>query len=317
MNKIPIHLVTHDRPLLLEKVLIRLLKYTDWDKFELWILDNNSTIQNKKVISMFVMNNPHIRVFESSFNQIAYIQNELIKQTSADIYIKLDDDILVTVGWANALLGVYQRNREKMCFGSLVIPINGFGWIPFLDIMELREEFQKTFPSIPLRQDCMGVAVHDNDEVCRFIWQKCLEMDDITQLFMQKQNNTYQDLICPHRYSIGAIIYSHSTWEKMGGWKVEEGFTKRKDIYNRLVTLLRSISPTRYNTKFKSRILQILEIALSLNKSALGIEEEAIFQFSQKSGTGIYITTEGILFHFSFYPTEQYLLNNIYSGINY
>jgi hypothetical protein len=163
----------------------------------------------------------------------------------------------------------------------------------------------------------MGVAVHDNDEVCRFIWQKCLEMDEITLLFKQKQNNTYQDLICPHRYSIGAIIYSHSTWEKMGGWKVEEGFAKRKDLYNRLETLLRSLFPTRYNKKLKSRMLQILGIALSLNKSALGIEEEAIFQFSKKSGTGIYITTEGILFHFSFTPTEQYLLNHIYSRINY
>ncbi len=313
--KIPIHLITHDRPLLLEKVLIRLLKYTDWDKFELWILDNNSTIQNKKVISMFVANNTHIRVFESSFNQIAYIQNELIKKSKADIYIKIDDDILVTEGWANALLGVYQRNKEKMCFGSVVIPINGFGWIPFLDIMDLREEYQKTFPSTQLRQDCMGVAVHDNDEACRFIWQKCLKMDNITKIFKQKQNNTYQDLICPHRYSIGAIIYSHSTWEKMGGWKVEEGFAIRKYVFNQIVSLLRSLFINRYNAKSKSRFLQILEIALSLHKTTLGIEEEEIFRYSQKSGTGIYITTEGLLFHFSFARTEQYLMNYVYPNI--
>jgi len=49
-NKIPILLITHDRPYLLGKVLDRLIKFTDWNEFELWICSNSSTISNQKII---------------------------------------------------------------------------------------------------------------------------------------------------------------------------------------------------------------------------------------------------------------------------
>src|SRR3954454_14307206 len=176
-RKIPILLLTNDRPNMLEKVLIRIMKYTDWNQFDLWILDNFSTKANAKIINLFKANYPFINIYSTRFNQLSIIQNEVIKQLKSDIYIKMDDDILVSENWTTPLIEVYNRNYAKMSFGSVVIPINGFGWLPFLEIMKLKEDFVERFPGVELKQDCMDVAVWNNKEVNEYIWDKCLDID--------------------------------------------------------------------------------------------------------------------------------------------
>src|ERR1043165_7305113 len=144
-KKVPILLLTNDRPNMLEKVLSRLMKHTNWNEFDLWILDNFSTKANLKIINLFKANYPFINMFSTKFNQLSIIQNEVIKQLKSDICIKIDDDILVSENWTTPFIDVYNRNYSKMSFGSVVIPINGFGWIPFLEIMNYKDEFVQRF----------------------------------------------------------------------------------------------------------------------------------------------------------------------------
>ena len=160
--KIPILLITHDRSYLLPKVLNRIIEYTNWSEFELWILDNASTSSNKKIISAYKERYNFINVYSSSFNQIALIQNEIISRLKRDIYIKLDDDIFVTPNWTDAFLNCYNRNYEKMGFGSVIIPVNGFGWVPFLQIMNLEQEFRTKFPHESLLQACTATPIWYN-----------------------------------------------------------------------------------------------------------------------------------------------------------
>lgn len=308
--KIPILLITHDRPYLLPKVLERIIAHTDWERFQLWILDNNSTNSTKKVIRAFKAKYEFINIFESSINQISMIQNQIIQKLRSEIYIKLDDDILVSENWTDGFIGVLNRFGDAMSFGSVIIPINGFGWLPFLEIMGYKDEFISEFPNEKLVQDCMDVPVWKNEKVVEFIWNKTLDIDLTNKIFIQKQNYEFKDLICPHRYSIGAIIFTHKVWERMGGWKVTDSFYRKYKAKNYLDRIIKLVAAA-LNKNQLNRTNEIVDIILKLNKSELGIEEQAIFDFSIKSGLKIPVTTQSIVFHFSFGPTESYLTEKI------
>ena len=51
----------------------------------------------------------------------------------------------------------------------------------------------------------------------------------------------------------------------------------------------------------------IFKIILNLHKSELGIEEQAIFDYSLENNLIIPVTTQSIVFHYSFGPTEDYI----------
>ena len=97
--KTPILLITHDRPYLLPKVLNRLLKFTNLDEFDIWILDNASKSSTKKIISAYSEKYKFINVYTQKFNEVSMIQNSIINKLKRDLYIKMDDDILVTNNW--------------------------------------------------------------------------------------------------------------------------------------------------------------------------------------------------------------------------
>jgi hypothetical protein len=316
-NKIPILLLTKDRPNLLEKVLARVMKYTDWDRYDLWILDNLATDSNKKIINMFKYKYPFINIYATKYNQLALIQNEVIKKLKADFYIKIDDDILVSENWTEAFADVFQRNYQNMSFGSTIIPINGFGWVPFLEIMNLTGEFKKQFPELPLNQACMDVPVYKHPEVNEFIWNHCLDIDKTAAEFVSNQNGNFQDLICPHRYSIGAIVFGHKFWETMGGWKVQDNYDKnlrRQERYQKIANFIKSFKKGQYPY---TRINMMADILANTNQGLLGYEEEAVFNYSVEKGLTIPVTTQGVVFHFSFGPVDQYLMNRVYDKIKF
>jgi len=314
-KKIPILLVTHDRPYLLDKVLRRLIQFTDWSLFELWICDNSSTKANNKIIEAYTHRYKEIKVFHQDINQISLIQNNLIAQLKADVYIKLDDDIFVGENWYKGFLGVFERHTKDISIGSVIIPINGFGWVPFLDIMNLKEIFFEKFPQYELFQGCMEPAVWYDKEVNKFIWEQCLDIDQTNQNFVSNQSN-FQDYIVPHRYSIGAIIFSHKFWEKMGGWKINHSFYRNYRLYKFLTTLNNKLAKIR-NRQEQRRIEQIIKIATSMSISELGTEEEYLYNFSNQNGLKQYITSESIVFHFAFGPTESYLMKKIFLKIKF
>ncbi|HXH99813.1 MAG TPA: glycosyltransferase [Sphingobacteriaceae bacterium] len=311
MKKIPILLLTHDRPNLLEKVLKRLIKYTNWNEFDLWILDNFSTTSNTKIINLFKDNYPFINIYSTRYNQVSQIQNDVIKLLKAEIYIKLDDDILVSENWTKPFIDVFNRNYSKMSFGSVVIPINGFGWLPFLEIMDLKTDFQRKFPEVELKQDCMDVAVFNDKKVNEYIWEKCYNIDDTARTFIENQKSQFLDLQCPHRYSIGAIIFSHETWRKMGGWKVQVGYEKvlaRQKRFQRLASFWKNKEIKNSYT----RLNHIADIFSGATSSEMAGDEIGIYNYSQENDLIIPVTTQGIVFHFSFGPVDSYLMSKIY-----
>lgn len=313
-KRIPILLLTNDRPNMLEKVLTRIIKYTNWDEFELWILDNFSTKANKKIINLFKANFPFINVFSTTFNQLSIIQNEVIKHLKSDIYIKMDDDILVSENWTKPLIDVFNRNYATMSYGSVVIPVNSFGWVPFLDIMKYRDEFERVFPDVKLEQNGTDAAIFFNKDVNEFIWNKCIDMDATAYQFIQSQKGQFQDLICPHKYSIGTIIFSHKIWEDMGGWQVENGYDrvlKKQKRYQKVANTIKNYNDPAFKDQY-TRLNLLADVFSGANRSELGHDEHGIFEYSKRNNLSIPVTTQGIVFHFSYGPTDQYLMNKIY-----
>lgn len=316
-QKIPILLVTKDRPTLLEKVLHRIIRYTDWNVFDLWILDNFSTAANKKIINMFKDLYPFINIYATNYNQLALIQNEIIAKLKADFYIKIDDDILVGEGWTDGFVGVYERNYKTMSFGSVIIPINGFGWVPFFEVMGLVEEFREKFPQTPLNQACMDVAVYKDQYVNEFIWNKCLDIDETVKQFKVKQHGQFHDLFCPHRYSIGAIVFSHKRWEEMGGWRVQDYYDvmlKKQKRYQKLADRFNKFKKVPVNEK-KWNI--VADVASGVAQGRLGLEELVVYNWTMEKGYAIPVTTQSIVLHFSFGPVDQFLMNKVYTKIKF
>lgn len=313
--KIPILLITHDRPYLLDKVLNRLIKYTDWKEFELWICSNASTNANDKIIKAYAKRYKEINVFYQDVNQISLIQNNLINKLRAEIYIKLDDDILVSENWYKGFIGLIERHGKDMSIGSVVIPINGFGWLPFLEIMGYIEDFKSKFPEIELIQGCMEPASWYSKDVNKYLWEKSLNIDDVAKQFTTKQKSI-RDLEVPFRYSIGAIVFYHDFWQKMNGWKVHPLFKRNEQIYKALSLINHSIAKIR-GRKEQRKVQEIIKILSGMTRSALGTEEEYLFEFSTKNGYKQFVTTESIVFHFAFGPTEDYLMKNIYLDIKF
>ena len=307
-KKAPILLITSHRSYLLPIVLNRLIRFTDWHKFELWILGNFIDDSVKKIISSYIKKFPFINFFEQDFNQIAYIQNSLIKKLKRDYYIKLDDDILVTENWTNGFKNLIERHYNDISVGSVVIPINGYGWKIFLEKFNLVKDFYTNFPDIKIFQGCTEPAVWNNEKVVGYVWNKSIQLDKIARKFNESVK-VVNDYIVPYRYSIGAISFTHEFWEKMEGWKVERKFLKRRKIFERLLFLEKKLAGIRKIDRHK-RLVQILRILLNLHVSQLGVEEEYLFKFSQEKGYKQYVTDENIIFHFSFFPTEQYVVEN-------
>lgn len=314
-QKIPILLVTKDRPTLLEKVLRRVIKYTNWNLFDLWILDNFSTESNRKIINMFKDMYPFINIYATNYNQLALIQNEIIAKLKADFYIKIDDDILVGEGWTDGFVGVYERHYNTMSFGSVTIPINGFGWVPFLEIMGLADEFREKFPETPLNQACMDVAVYKDKYVNEFIWNHCLDIDETVRQFKLRQSGGYQDLFCPHRYSISAIVFSHKRWEEMGGWRVQEYYDlmlKKQKWYKKVADWINKVKKV---PDYDKRWTVIADIASGITQGQLGLEEAEVYKWTKEKGYTIPVTTQNVVLHFSFGPVDQFLMNKVYTKI--
>ena len=102
----------------------------------------------------------------------------------------------------------------------------------------------------------------------------------------------------------------------MNGWRVSETFERGFKVYNYLSKVNNSIAKLRRKQEQK-RIQQLLKAFTGMEKSELGIDEANLFNFSRENGFIQYVTTESIVFHFAFGPTEDFLMNRVFLDIKF
>lgn len=78
-----------------------------------------------------------------------------------------------------------------------------------------KEEFEQKFSKI--KKGSRENNVNTDPEICRFIWEKTLPIDDTVQQF-QKNDEVFQPIL--GRFNIGAILFTREYWEKLGHFEV-------------------------------------------------------------------------------------------------
>jgi hypothetical protein len=153
-------------------------------------------------------------------NEVSCIQNIAIESHPCANYVfKLDEDVFVGKGFFDALLsghlGVKKTGLHRPGFSAPVINVNGYGYIEFLKELKIEGEYEQIFGE--LCQAAENVQVHHNGEAALWIWKHSVPFDQVSGRFGAKE---FSYSTCPHRFSIGAILFERSLWNSMGGFPV-------------------------------------------------------------------------------------------------
>jgi len=158
----------------------------------------------------------------TDMNNVSLATNIAISlHPDAEYIIKMDEDIFVTEGTFEELLKTYNKveaeSDYEVGFVTPLIPINGYGYARVLELLNLKEAWEKRFGEIKIT-DCYNhhMTIHDNPDAAEFLWGKdnpSMHSIDMIQDKLRKREFSYS--VCPVRYSIGLIVFTRDNWLKM------------------------------------------------------------------------------------------------------
>lgn len=165
----------------------------------------------------------------TEINNVSLVTNLAISlHPEADYIFKMDEDIFITERTFEVLLDTYksvEANTDyEVGFVTPLIPINGYGYARILDILKLRDEWEKRFGEIKIT-DCYQhhMTIHDSPDAAEFLWGKDNpKMQSIDEIQKQLLNSNLSYSICPVRYSIGLILFRRDNWLRMGMFPVKD-----------------------------------------------------------------------------------------------
>lgn len=152
-------------------------------------------------------------------NNISLIQNIAIElHPEAEFIYKLDEDIFITEDYFNGLMRVFieTENSTPYHIGIVapLIPVNPHGIVRFLEGIGKTAEFESLFGKVYYD---FSTHFETNTDETLYLWEQTLPLDKTAKIFSEKAFSYY---ICPHRFSIGAILFRRKIWEEMGGFTV-------------------------------------------------------------------------------------------------
>lgn len=136
---ISIFIPTGNRADSLERVLKSLTKQT-FKNFEVLIVDYKSTDKTPEVIASY-SKKLHIRVIHQKIKGLAKAANLALKHAKGDIFIRTDDDVIMSQGWAKAISETFSSDTMTGgVTGPTVIPKEYF---KNRDLFTFEEKFRK------------------------------------------------------------------------------------------------------------------------------------------------------------------------------
>jgi glucosyl-dolichyl phosphate glucuronosyltransferase len=91
-------------------------------RYEIIVVDNNSSDGTRRVVESFVGRLPLVRYVFESRQGIAFARNAGIYAAAAPIIAFTDDDVRVARDWATTILTVLAEHPEVACVGGKVLP---------------------------------------------------------------------------------------------------------------------------------------------------------------------------------------------------
>ena len=157
-------------------------------------------------------------------NNVSLVQNvAIMNHPNAKYIFKLDEDIFVTKDYFKNMLRAYQHAQTGDYQPGVVaplIPINAFGHMHILEMLNLKEYYEAHF------EKPMYIAHPDRDsesntEAAKFFWGENGLVPSIDVLNSTAAEKEVNELPCPIRFSIGAILFERKLWEEMDYFKVD------------------------------------------------------------------------------------------------
>jgi glycosyltransferase involved in cell wall biosynthesis len=104
----------------------------DHDRYEIVVVDNNSTDGTRHVVESFVDRSPPPRYLFEPRQGVSYGRNSGILATSAPVIAFTDDDVRVSRTWVSTILTVLAAHPEAACVGGKVLPGTVAAWPSWL-----------------------------------------------------------------------------------------------------------------------------------------------------------------------------------------
>jgi len=94
----------------------------DPQRYEIVVVDNNSTDHTREVVEAFVGRTPRVRYVFEPRQGVAYARNTGILTAVAPVIAFTDDDVRVAKDWATTILAILATHPEAACVGGKVLP---------------------------------------------------------------------------------------------------------------------------------------------------------------------------------------------------
>ena len=92
-------------------------------RFELIVVDNNSTDSTREVVNSFVIRDPRVRYLFEAKQGISYARNAGINQSRSPIVAFTDDDVRVAPDWISTIKKTFDAHPEVGFIGGKVLPV--------------------------------------------------------------------------------------------------------------------------------------------------------------------------------------------------
>jgi hypothetical protein len=153
---------------------------------------------------------------------LAHTQNLAVARfPEAEWIAKIDEDMFVTPGWLEQTRRAHEQaeaeGRFRVGFAAPTIPVNGFGYRLFLELAGKLDDYRAAFPADPAVSAAVGVAAHGSGDAAEWLWRLAQPLDGRARE-MARFGGEYS--ICPHHFSIGAIVLRRTTFDEFGGFAV-------------------------------------------------------------------------------------------------
>lgn len=211
------------KPFLYENVLDRLTRYIE-DDIDVCLV--TSGLYSEEIDKICSENG--WSYLSTKQNNVCLVQNIAIKlHPNAEYIFKLDEDIFITKNYFTNLIRAFDHaatGNYNIGVIAPLLPINGFCYSLVLDKLNVTEEYEERFGKIIIgasesRENVASIEI--SSDIAKFFWGEKNIVPTIDYMNSVFSKDPPEEVACPVRFSIGAILFKRELWEKMGYYDVD------------------------------------------------------------------------------------------------